>query len=100
MSKSRMAARELTPPTPSATEASVETILDADYWRRLVPFLHLGELDRSALGHAGGGPTGSPLDVEHLLHLEEADARVVFYDGDAHADAAEPGRGEPSAVSS
>ena len=67
MSKSRMAARELTPPTPSATEASVETILDADYWRRLVPFLHLGELDRSALGHAGGGPTGSPLDVEHLL---------------------------------
>ena len=41
-------------------------------------------------------------DVEHLLHLEEADARVVFHDGDAHADAAEPGagRGEPSAVSS
>ena len=32
-----------------ATDATVHDILDAEYWRALVPFLHVGKMDRQSL---------------------------------------------------
>jgi hypothetical protein len=53
---------------PNATDAALSEILDVEYWRALVPFLHLGQMDRQTLERRGNsmGAGCSPLDKEQL----------------------------------
>lgn len=53
---------------PNATDATMREILDVEYWRALVPFLHLGQIDRTKIErrNKGAGAGYSPLDKEQL----------------------------------
>jgi len=49
----------------NATEATIDDILDASYWRGLVPFLHLGQMDLTDTSMVS--TACSSLEAQHIL---------------------------------